>query len=269
VASQDLGELGSKEAKAVVYNWKWYHSAPALALWVILAGAIVLVKDNRNWRALLILIPLLIVHLLWSIFLKMMPIASSQLPIFSQIFVSLTIGIAVVWLLAHKLANRNRFITFLLALATMAIVCFAGVISYSGLNFSVTTSGATILLSVLTLTIMFALALTSWSCRKRYSSVRFMLWLAGWCVGVCILSMLVFSGFWMLTSSVRVPISLYLYLVMVLSQTLVIGGLLYAALFPFMILTFRSSFFRKRFYDCFRLTGMTETTAAGAEREMV
>lgn len=265
VASQDLGKLGSKEAKAVVYNWKWHHSAPALVLWVILAGVIVLVKDNRNWHALLILIPLLIVNFFWSIFLKMMPIASSGLPMFDQIFASLTIGIAVVWLLAHKLGNRNRFVTFLLALATMAIVCFAGVISYSGLDFSVSTSGVMILLGVLTLTMLLAFVLAGWRCRKRYSNVRFMLWLAVWCVGICILLMLVFLGIWMLASSVRVPISLYLYLLMVLSQALVIGGLLYAALFPFMILAFRSSFFRQRFYDCFRLTGMAETTATCAE----
>jgi hypothetical protein len=269
VASQDLGQLGSEEAKSVVYNWKWHYSAPAMLLWLILAGTIVLVKDNRSRYALLILIPLLTVNLFWSIFLKMTPVASSSLSPLNQIVVSLSIAIAVVWLLAHKLANRNRFITFLLALATMAIVCFAGVISYSGFCFNATTSGVVIILGVLTFTMLLAFVLAGWRCRKRYSGVRFMLWLAVWCVGMCILLMLVFLGIWMLASSVSVPISVYLYLGIILGQALVIGGLLYAALFPFMILAFRSGFFRQRFYACFRLTGMTETVGTGAERGTV
>lgn len=66
--SGDIGELGINEGTAAVCNWKWYHSVPSLALWVVLAIAIVLVRDNRDPRILLIFIPILVVNLLWSWF---------------------------------------------------------------------------------------------------------------------------------------------------------------------------------------------------------
>jgi hypothetical protein len=270
VASQDLGKLGSKEAKAVVYNWKWYHSAPAAVLWVILAGAIVLVKDNRNWRALLILIPLLIVNLLWSMFLKMMPIASSGLPIFNQVFTSLTIGLAILWLLAHKLGNRNRFVTFLLALVTMTVIGIVGAGSYSGLEFTGNTLGAVVVLTVLVLTMLLAIVLSGWRCRKRYSHLRFMLWLAVWSVAVCLVIMSVYTGIAMFAlSAANFPMPRYYYLIVIFGPSLVMGAFLYAVLFPYMILAMRSAFFRERFFSCFRLAGMTEATATSAERETV
>jgi hypothetical protein len=266
VASQDLAKLGSKEAKAVVYNWKWYHNAPALVLWVILAGVIVLVKDNRNWRALLIFIPLLIVHLLWSMFLRMMPIASSGLPMFDQIFASLTIGIAVVWLLAHKLAKSNRFITFILALVTMTVVCFAGVISYSGFEFSNNTFGVAVFLAVLVLTMLLAIVLSGWRCRKRYSHLRFMLWLAVWSVAVCLAIMSVYACIAAFAlSAANFPVPRYYYLIILFGPSLAMSAFLYSILFPYMILAMRSAFFRERFFSCFRLAGMTEATATSAE----
>ena len=105
-------------------------------LWAVLVLAIVLVKANRNPQALLVLVPLLIINLLWSIFKKAMSFPSAQVEMFNMLFYSLTVGIAILWLLAHKLGNRSRFVTFLLAFTIMAVVGLAGAISYGGLEFS-------------------------------------------------------------------------------------------------------------------------------------
>ena len=68
-SSEDIGSLGIKEGIATIYSWKWYYSMPALGLWIVLALAILLVRENRYPRVLLIFIPIFLVRLLWSQFL--------------------------------------------------------------------------------------------------------------------------------------------------------------------------------------------------------
>jgi uncharacterized membrane protein len=172
VPSQDLGNLGPRDDAAVIYNWKWYYSIPSLALWAVLVLAIVLVKANRNPPALLILVPLLIVNLLWSIFKKAVGFPSAQVEMFNMLFYSLTVGIAILWLLAHKLGNHSRFVTFLLSFAIMAVVGLTGAISYSRLEFSQQTVGALKLLAILVFAMLLAFVLTGWWCRKHYSGLR-------------------------------------------------------------------------------------------------
>jgi len=58
----DISNLGPKQGAEVVYNWRWYHSIPSLALWLVLAAALILIKTNRTPRILFIFVPLLIVN---------------------------------------------------------------------------------------------------------------------------------------------------------------------------------------------------------------
>jgi hypothetical protein len=263
VPSQDLGNLGPRDGAAVIYNWKWYYSIPRLALWALLVLAIVLVKANRNPHALLILVPLLITNLLWSIFKKAMGFPSAQAEMFNMLFYLLTVGIAILWLLAHKLGNRNRFVTFLLAFIIMAVVSLTGAISYAGLKLSQQTVGSIILLAMLTFAMLLGFVLTGWWCRKRYRPVSFMLWLAVWTVAANLVSIMVVSSIVFIVQRVSVPflvlpISTVLFLVLV--EGLILGAFLYAVVFPYMILALRSSFFRERFYACLRLKSMPTTT---------
>ena len=82
----DLPDPNDREGESVFYTWRWHYSAPALALWVILALAIVAVKANRNWRALLVLLPLLGYCLLWRGFIEAVGIPSSVGDMFTMIF---------------------------------------------------------------------------------------------------------------------------------------------------------------------------------------
>jgi len=250
--------MGSQEGTAIVYNWKWYHSAPTLALWVVLVLAIVLVKDNRNPHALLILVPLLIANLLWSIFRKTLGFRSSDAEMFGMVFNSLVMGITVLWLLGHKLGNRNRFVTFLLAFALMAVIGLGGVISYCGLEFSQQTRGALILLAMLGLAMLLGFVMSGWRCRKHYSGLRFVLWLAFWTVAACpAISLVVFLTVFIIQQT---PVSISAVLFMVPIVGLILGACLYVVVFPYMILALRSSFFRERFYACLRLKLMPTAT---------
>ncbi len=267
VASQDLGKLGSKEGKSVVYDWKWYYSASSLTLWLLLVSVLVLVKANRNPRAWLIFIPLLAVNLCWTVLKKIIPLPSSAMPMFDQLFASLTMGISVLWLLGHKLGNRNRFITFLLALVTMAVLCVVGALSYSGLAFSQYTIGSVVIFSVLTLVMLLAFVFAGYCCRKRYSNLRFMLWLAVWTVAVCMVIILGYFGIAVIIMNImgNIPSMWIFMLLQVFVTGLVLGGCLYVIMLPFMILALRSSFFRERFFACLRLKSMPTTVSLEAE----
>ena len=220
----------------------------------MLVLAIVLVKANRNTNALLVLLPLLITNLLWPIFKKAMSFPSEEAEMFNMLFYSLTIGIAILWLLGHKLGNRNCFLTFFMALAIMAGAGLAGAISYSGLEFSQETVKALIVLAIQVFIMLLAFGLTGWWCRKRYRPTSFMLWLAVWTVAANLVSRLVVYS---ITFSVqRVPISISTVLFIALVTGLVLGGFLYAVVLPFMILAICSSFFRERFFACLHLKSM-------------
>ncbi|MCH7559047.1 MAG: hypothetical protein IIB56_16565 [Planctomycetes bacterium] len=257
IASADIGELGQKEGTAVVYNWRWYYSIPGLALWVVLIAAFIFIKANRNPQALLILAPLLILNLLWLAFKKVMVLGSADIEMFSMVFNSLVVSITVLWLFAHKLGNRNRFVTFLLALALMAVLGLIGAISYCGLTFSQQTVGALILLAMSALAMLLGFVLAGWQCRNRYSGLRFVLYLALWTIVTCLASTLViYSTVFIIQQT---PIPIFTVLLMVSIVGLILGACLYVINLPFIILAFRSPFFRERFYACLRLKSMPST----------
>jgi len=259
VSSADIGELGSQEGTAIVYNWRWYYSIPGLALWVVLLGAIVLVKSNRNPRALLIVLPLLIVNLLWFGFVKLLRFPSSARVLYDPLFVSYTVGVAILWLLAHKLGNRNRFVTFLLALIIMVVVGLVGLASYgTGVSFDETTLFLMFLV-ILALVVLIGFVLAARLCQKHYGGLRFTLWLALWTVISSVAAMLTFMAIMLLVEG-RLPSDLTLMLLQVLVVGLVAGLLLYAINLPFVILALSSPFFRERFYACLRLKSMPTAT---------
>ncbi|MCK5271225.1 MAG: hypothetical protein KAJ52_01565 [Sedimentisphaerales bacterium] len=223
-----------------------------------------MVKANRNPRAWLIFIPLLAVSLLWTIFKQVMPLPSSALSMFDQLFISLIIGISIVLLFGHKIGNRNRFITFLLAVVLMVVVGIAGVISYSGFAFSSQVAISAIMFAVMTLTMLPAFVFAGCCCRKRYGNLRFMLWLAVWTITVCVVIIL---GYFGIAVSIMgsMPGELISVLLQISVTGLVLGSCLYVIILPFMILVLRSGFFRERFYACLRLRSMPETVGYEAD----
>ena len=254
VASQDIGELGAKESEPVVYNWMWYYNVPVVFLWVVLLLVLVLVKANRNRRALLIFVPLVIVNFVWLALKEFLfPFPSSSSAVFDALFDSLTVGFAVLLLLSHKLGNRNRFITFLLALAIMVVIGLIGVLSY-GMGFSPQSKQILILMGMLSFSVLIGLVMAGWRCKKHYTGLRFILWLA---LGTVVASV----GVMLVCMGITLAHSLTTYWALILLQAfivgLILGGILYLIVLPYMILAFRSSFFRERFYACLRLKSMT------------
>ena len=255
VSSSDIGNLGPKQGAEVVYNWRWYHGTPNLALWLVLAAALIFVKANRTPRILLIIIPLLIVNVLWLLLTQMMGFSSStDMEMFNMMFNSLVGGITFLWLFVPKLVRYNPWIAFFLAFALIETLFLVGIVSYLGFEFSQEAMVALAMLTVLALAMLLGFVLAGRRCRKRYGPVRFMLWLAVWMVVVCLASMIVFYGIVFIIQQAPIPISTIL--LVAATVGLVFGVCLYVINLPYMILALRSSFFRERFYACLRLKAM-------------
>jgi hypothetical protein len=236
-------------------------------LWAVLVLTFVLVKANRSRRALLILIPLLILSLLWLGFKKVMAIPTSAEVIFDPTIYSLIVSIAVVFLLGHKFGGRNRFVTFLLTLGVMAAVLTISFISNFGTEFFRESLAVVIIFALLALPMLLGVVLTGWRCRKRYSSLRFMLWLAVWVLVVSATFMLTYLGIMVISSGIG--ISSGQLTIMFLTYSLVISVFSYVILLPYMILAFRSGFFRERLYALLHLESMSGSAEAEADSNKV
>ena len=256
--------MGPKEGEAVMCHWKWYYGTSSWALWVVLAAVFVLVKANRNRRALLILVPLLILSLIWFGFKKLMPVPTSTEMIFDQIFYSLIVGIAVVFLLGHKLSGRNRFITFLLVLGVMMVLWTVGAMSYSGIEFSNDMLGSIVYFASLALAMLLGTVLAGWFCRKRYSAKRFLIMLVLGCIITGVVFLFSFFVVYMIfESALRNQWQIIFIQIPIMGA--VLGFISFVIILPYMILAFRSSFFRERFFACMGLQSMAATAEPGAE----
>ena len=238
-----------------MFNWKWYYNLPSLLLWVVLLGAIIFIKENHNRRVLLILIPILIVHLIWYGLLKLLNAPSSAGVQMGTLITSYTIGLAVLWLLAYKIGNRNRIVTFLLALGIVTGLALIGYISYSGLEFSLQGISIFLIQFIMTCAILLGIVLAGWRCRNRYSGLRFMIFLAFWTLIACLVGVIVFY-FILLTIQGASSIQFSTILLAASISGLILGLFSYLINFPFMILGFVNPFFRKRFYACLNLKSM-------------
>jgi hypothetical protein len=247
VPSEDIGQLGPQQGKATIFDWKWYYSTSGFAIWLLLIPAFAIPKKNRDIRALLILVPLVVVNLLWWLFMKFAGMNSTDAQEFSLIFHSMAVGITVLWLITNYLSNFRVAIRFLLSFVTVMIVAGVGILSYTA-ELSKETAMFMILFILMILTMLGAITLSRWFCSGKYRPVRFMLWLVLWTL-ICSLvaTFGLFIIFWLLFQSG--PVFFQAILMFIVAGS-VFGLWLYVLNFPFMILGFISAFYRERFCAC-------------------
>jgi hypothetical protein len=151
-------------------------------------------------------------------------------------------GLAAVWLLSPYLKARERWVTFLRVLATLA--------AFSFFTFAVEQSpegdggSADILMGVAVFGLVLGLALNlaGWSCRRRYDWRRLSLWLilwlmAGWVAAFVVVSVIVRPG----------P------LVEMATTLLIVSAVSFGVLLPFLLLSFTNAFYRARLHEVLRL----------------
>ncbi len=230
----------------------------------MLALVILLVRDNRDPHVLLIFIPIFLVRLLWSQFLPILGAPSDFLVVFSVLIDALVVGMAILWLLAYKLGNRNRFVSLLLALVVLAGITVVAVVSNQVWT-SFVDNDIVIFQSLGIATMLLIFVLAAWHCRKRYGPWRFMLWLALWAMVISLVAIIVY---FLIAEGRSDPVQeLIRHMPQVLLVGLILGLCIYMLNLPFMILAFTTPFFRKRFYAYFHLKSMPISSPSGMDSE--
>jgi hypothetical protein len=256
VSSADLGEMGSEDGAAVSFNWKWYYSASRLAIWLVVIIALVVPKKNRNIQILLILVPLTVVNILWSIFMQFAHMNSTDELEFGLIFNSMAVSVTVLWLVAHSLARFKGTFRFLLSFLTIFTAACLGPLFYYT-EFSSETTLFSALFAFLVMTMLIACTLSRRFCKGIYRPIRFSLWLALWML-VC--SMLTMMGFIIVGSIFFKPWPTIFEAVWII---LLAGSMcslfLYILNLPYFILGFIHPFYRKRLFACLNLESKTAT----------
>ncbi|UCE99868.1 MAG: hypothetical protein JSV82_02045, partial [Planctomycetota bacterium] len=268
VPSTDLGNAGPQKGEALNFDWKWSYSAPGLIIWLALILAIMLPKANRNPHILLIFVPLVIVNLLWLAFKKVLGMSSSDVYQFDTLFHSITVGIAVLWLVVNYFEKFRGLVRFLLSFGTIVTVAYLGTLSYST-EFSNEVALFLAFFAFMTTTMLVAITAAGKLCYWQYRPLNLMLWMAMWTLlgGLFTTFGFFIVGIFIMSSGPKPDI---LEAILMLTFVgLILGLCLYVLNLPFMILGLTNSFFRERFCACLCPKSMPTTAKSDANGDQL
>lgn len=261
VPSANMAGLGPREGRPSVYQWRWYYSAQGLLPWLVLAVAAVSIKANRNYRTLLILLPLAAVSLAYLLFKRATGIPSSSAMQFDLLFYPLAIGVTLLWLAAPVLRRCRSAMRLLMALALMIGVAALGLVSYG----TESSDATTLLLTTLAFLGVVAILAPAGAARLSGRSVHpvvFMLWLAVWMVVGSSITTLAILGVAISVLSSGPSMSELSQLVpQMIVAAAILGVSLYLLYLPYMLLGFVSPFFRTRLRACLNMDRSDESEA--------
>jgi hypothetical protein len=254
-AYSDLGGLGTKQGPAAHFVWTMPNLLPLLLPWLVVLALLAL-PLNRNGRAWWIWAPLVTLALIGAGLEAAAQAANNdELSDVVQAVCVTSFGLGAIWLLAASLARRCRALSLVLvALAFAAVSLLAFAVSPVSeqvwdLRQLVPAVLLYLLLSAVATGLVFAgaLNLTGWLCRKRFSRWRVSLLLPLWLWVMWLLS----GGVLGCVGSLGFGESFEWVALLMLS--LVLALVSYGMIFPFLILSFTSSFYRERLKDLLRL----------------
>jgi len=156
------------------------------------------------------------------------------------IFTILVVGFSLVWLLAERIGNRNRFVTFLLA--TLIYFGFLGVnLLSSGFGRDIIAIASLAALSILA--IVFAFIIAALNSPKPFNTTRFVIYIGAALLGSLLI---VFSAtMFILYSFQNIPVNTWIADLLIAS--FFSSLIYYAGLLPFLVMLFANPFWRKRF----------------------
>jgi len=232
----------------VPIDWRWSYGAPGLLLWCVLVPAFVLVRENRQPRALLILAPLIVLGLLWPAFKRISGMSSGDEQMFDAMFWSLAIGLTVLWLLAHKYASVRWSARFFISFGILTLTAGIGAVAYSPGSFEEVTA----IFAFMAFVLLCAYTLAGRACRKRYRPLRFMAWLAA---ATLVGAMLAIYTLFLLWSTMLSdwPHDVVEVLLEMGIAGLLFGLAVYVVNVPYLLTAFCSPLYGERFRACLRL----------------
>jgi len=246
VASARIDRAGPFEGQPVFFHWPWYWHLPRLGLWAFLALAVWVPRRNRNRQVILIFIPLAILSLLWPVIAQHVRLPSASLDLYSLLFESLVVGLALLWLNADRLRDYSRRMRLLMSLGILMLAGLVAMMSSGGTPLNPLVIILLILVTLMGIVLLAALALARRITHGQYTPLPFMMWLA---VG----SLLLWTVVTILLTTVSLLVNaqgtadLWLLLKRAVQVGLAMSACLYAVNLPYMLLMFSSPFFRRRF----------------------
>ncbi len=257
VASQDLGERGVYNSPSLVVDWRWYNHLPNLAFWALALPLLVLLKENRHRQAWAILIALAAVVLgcrLLAVLLFMPPGTAET---FCTFLTTVATAWTIVWLLGPWLGAVGGGVAFLIALAAMYFVGLLSYLACYGLTCDASLPPLATCYTVGVFGLLLPMLLARRSCRGVYRRSRFMARLLFWMVLTMSGGMLLFDVVMTFITAVpggRDAGSMFFDSL----PSCVLGGAVWAIAWyvgnlPFMMVAFRSDFYRERLLRVLRL----------------
>lgn len=260
---QQTGSGGTYEGTPIPYYWNpvwnllWF--GPWLALLVVLC-----LKPNRQAGAWTVLAPFLVLQgLIVLAYWALVHFGAGASPNGGFLFaladaVSLLVSaMAILWALSFALQTMPRVAAFFMAVLITAVSAVVGSLCLTGMS-PAAAIGIVFLCALGVGALLVGLVIAGFCCRKRYTAPRFASWLLLWLVAMLALPTLplvmlsaLFMFIAMQEAEAVVPI--------LAGGTLTVLGLgvmLYVMVIPFVLLAFRTTCYRDRFYCVFRLQGM-------------
>jgi len=183
---------------------------------------------------------------------QILSLPSSTSETFTLLITLIILSLASLWLLGHWLGQYKGIASFFIAIFLMAGIGIFGIFSSFSFQWDRNTTPYMFVYGIGILVLLLALSLARRCCRKKFTAIRFMLFLLLWLPICTIASILIYMGIFMIfKEAFRSTFP------GILGQTFIIGTIfglvLYLILLPFMILAFRSGFYRRRLEGCLNL----------------
>jgi hypothetical protein len=219
-----------------------------MILWIALLACFTL-KENRNLRAFLIIVPIVVVAAILGMLCQL---TGSSSNIFTQAVYALMIGASMLLLLLDRLRMYKPAAIYIISLVLLSIIGVVSMFAFGGINLSQENIWIFIFQFIWAASLLFGILITRYFCRKTLSGTSFSLWLLLWMT-------IVFDITMFLTTVASFAIEGHLlrnfliFLIVVPIYGTILAILAYLCTLPYLILTFKSDFYRKRVLACLRL----------------
>jgi len=240
VISADIGEFGPTDGKPVAYHFSPVYHVQGIIPWLLLPLAFIALKENRTQQAAWIIAPIVLLTVVYSAVMRLLPMDSGGTVQLNVMFTIIVLGFSMVWLLAERIRNRNRLVTFLLA--TLIYFGFLGVNLLSA-GFGESIIAVVFLAAVSISAIVFAFVIATLTSARPFKTIRFVI-----TIGAALFTslLIVFSAI-MFIFYPPANVSGGTRITEVLTFSFFGSLIYYAGLLPFLVMLFSNPFWRKRF----------------------
>jgi hypothetical protein len=217
-----------------------------LVLWVLPFLALVALKENRKWSALLIFLPWVIFAGTWILLSKFISAETLSTVGLGPVIVSLAMGLALLCLLGEKIGKVKTFYSYLFAVIILVVAGTSGTVGGNAGRLDASTKISLMTFLYWSGALLLAFTLTARSARKSYSNKRFTAFFLLWAVISQILCLFIYAGThwgWVIRMMGKISTAI----VWITAIGAVFGLVLFLIVLPYLILVFRSDLFNGRF----------------------